>query len=152
MGLSYSPFGDWLTAYYTLSTGIHPCIVMIAFTQSLAQTTSDYPSRRPERSCESHWLFKEFLKTPFGMPASNIKPTTTGTRSQERKSDSETPSVSAPIYTGHLLLLKILHDCYKGSFKVRGIINSSTVSIRVPTLSSATARNAWLLIAPHFTA
>lgn len=70
------------------------------------------------------------------MPESSRKHTTTGTRSQERKSDSEIPSVSTPIYTDHLLLLKILHDCYFGSFKVRGIINPSTMSIHVPTLSS----------------
>lgn len=103
---------------------------------SLIQTTSSLPSRRPARSWESHWLFKEFLKTPFSMPKSSIKHTTTGTRSQERKSDSEIPSVSTPIYTDHLLLLKILHGCYLGSFKVRRIINLSTVSIHAPTLFS----------------
>ena len=86
------------------------------------------------------------------MPKSSIKHTTTGTRSQERKSDSEIPSVSTPIYTDHLLLLKILHECYLGSFKVRRIINLSTVSIQAPTLSSTTARHAWLTKAPHFTA
>lgn len=149
MALSYSPPGVWLTAYYTPSSGIHRCIVMIACTYTLFQTTSAYPSRRPERSWESHWLFKKFFKTPLGMPESNIKPVTTGTRSQERKSDSETPSVSAPICTDHLLLLKILYDCYVGSFKVRGITNSSTVSICAPTLSSATACSVWF---PHCTA
>ena len=51
----------------------------------------------------------------------------------------------------HLLLLKILHKCNLGSFKVRGIINLSTVSIHTPTLSPA-AHHAWLIKAPQFPA
>lgn len=152
MGLFNSSPGDFLIAYSTPSTGIHSRIITMAFTHTLIQTTSSLASRRPARSWESYWLFKEFLKAPFSMPKSSIKHTTTGTRSQERKSDSEIPSVSTPIYTDHLLLLKILHGCYLGSFKVRRIINLSTVSIHAPTLSSTTARHAWLTKAPHFTA
>lgn len=149
MGLFNSPPGNLLIAYYTPSPGIHPCIATMAFTHITYSNHSSLPSRRPARSWESHWLFKEFLKTPFSMPKSSIKHTTTGTRSQERKSDSEIPSVSTPIYTDHLLLLKILHGCYLGSFKVRRIINLSTVSIHAPTLFSTTARHAWLTKAQH---
>lgn len=63
------------------------------------------------------------------MPKSRIKPTATGTRSRETDSDSETPSVSTSISSDHLFLLKMLHDCYLRSFKVRGFISSSTASM-----------------------
>lgn len=152
IGLSNSPPVNLLITYYIPSTRIHPCIVTMAFIHTPAQTSSPLPSRRPARSWESNWLFKAFLKTPFSLPKSSIKHITTDTRSQERKSDSEIPSVSTRICTDHLLLLKILHECYLGSFKVRGIINLSTVSIYTPTLSPAAACYAWLAKAPHFIA
>lgn len=84
--------------------------------------------RYPAQDSENHWLFK-FLKVPVGMPKSRIKHTATGTRSRETESDSEIPSVSTSISSDHLFLLKMLHDCYLRSFKVRGFISSSTVSM-----------------------
>lgn len=114
---------------------------------SLAQISLFRPSRRTARSWKSHLLFKEFLKTPFNMPKCSIKHTSTCTRSQERKSDSLIPSVSTPIYTDHLFLFKILQECYLESFKVRRIINLSTLSIYEPILFSTAAFQA-----PHFTA
>lgn len=151
MGLSNSSPGNLLL--FTILTPLEFTLALWLWILlvTLAQTSSFLPSWRPARCCESHWLFKEFLKTPFSMPKNNIKHTTTGTRSQERKSDSEIPSVSTPIYTDHLFLLKILHKCYLGSFKVRAIINISTVSIYIPTLFSA-AHHAWLIKVPQFPA